>query len=89
MLPSNPFSTEEPEQGLSRWSLGVADALVEAGDEGVSLADLQRDVTQYAEDKITALRRQGFVIAEDHDLEKKDGRVYVLVVDPRQRRLAA
>lgn len=76
-----------PEDALSNVSLLIADELVKAGDEGVSLRDLELKVTLHAADKISSLRRHGFVIAEDRALAR-DGHVYVLVVDPRDRRAA-
>lgn len=65
-------------------SLAIADHLAEAAGDGVSLSYLRSHFTQYAADKIEALKRHGWVIAEDHSLDG-DGRVFVLVVDPRDR----
>jgi len=90
MISPDPFSTEEPEeQGLSRWSLAVADALVKAEGDGRSLAWLQANVTQYALGKIEALNKHGFVVSETHAIWPETGRVFVLTHDPRERRLAA
>ncbi len=90
MISRDPFSTEEPEgTTLSHWSLAVADALAEAEGDGRSLAWLQANVTQYAEGKIAALNKHGFVISESHAIWPETGRVFVLTHDPRERRLAA
>lgn len=63
---------------LSSLSLAIADRLAAAGDDGVSLRDLEVEFhTRYAGDKVRSLCRNGWVIAEDQGM-------LVLVHDPRK-----
>jgi hypothetical protein len=79
----DPFSSSD-EQGPSSLCLAIADHLAHAESDGASLEYLRANFTQYAADKVVSLRRHGWVIADDHDLDG-DGRVFVLVHDPRDR----
>jgi hypothetical protein len=82
---SDPFAPDQDAEGLSTLSLLIADRIAQAGDDGVTIHELNIEFnTRHAADKIRSLNRHGFVISETFDVVNECD-VVLMVHDPRAR----